>query len=594
MRRLPADYQIKLMIQTLRLIFIAFTLFIATEPFLQSTCFAVPASRLRQNNPELQIPARLRPRVNFWIDIFGKYTKAQVIIHHRRFPQIRFALLDISKETAGVNNVVFDSYKDRALKALLKEVREDIAYLATGEAPKTQQQRNIEQAMRVLGPGVSKYQRIVNDSELVRGQSGISDKTAEAVQRSGRYLPIIEGIFVDEFQLPVELTRLPFVESSFDYRAYSTVAAAGIWQFMPKTALSYMRVGPTLDERLDPIESSRAAAKYLRSAYSRLGTWPLALTSYNHGVAGVLNKVRKFGTADISSLVESNSEPPPFGFASGNFFASYLAAKEIYDNRAKYFPGLQPEPPLQLTMLKLSRAVTVTEIKNKLGVSEDELRSSNYGISDRIWKGMAAIPAGYNLKVPDRFETPLIKAGFGEGTQNFSVDASARIEPLLLAANKIPKQEFSIVEDSTSKIPAQKQVMEVLKGQIPKSAAEKKKSNSHTVKPGDTLYSIARDFGVSVSALKFENKIKGSSVFVGKVLKIPQATSGKVAQADAPTPKKGSRAALVKLYTVKKGDTLGSVAKRMNVSLPKLLSANGISAKKPNIKVGQVLKIPLG
>jgi len=565
---------------------------LVVEFALVTTCLSQPVKQLRQKNPELGIPARLRPRVNFWIDIFGKYTKAQVIIHHRRFPQVRFALLDIARETAGMNDVAFDSYKDRALKALLKAVREDIAYLASGEAAKTLQQRNIEQAMRVFGPGVSKYQRIVNDAELVRGQSGIRDKTAEAVQRAGRYLPIIEEIFVDEFQLPVELTRLPFVESSFDYRAFSSVAAAGIWQFMPKTARSYMRVGPTVDERLDPIESSRAAAKYLRSAYSRLGTWPLALTSYNHGVAGVLGKVRKFGTADISSLIENNSEPPPFGFASGNFFPSYLAAKEIYDNRSEYFPGLKPEPPLRLTMLRLSRAVMVTEIKNKLGVSEDELKSANYGISERIWRGMAAIPAGYNLKVPDRFETPLIRAGFGEGTQNFSVDASARIEPLVLAANRAGKHQTTTIETSNSKLAPQKQVMEALKEQIPKSIAAVKKPDFYTVRAGDTLYSIARDYGVSVPAIKAENKIKGSSVFVGKVLKIPESKAAQSVQAEVP--KKKSKAALVKLYTVKKGDTPGSVAKRMNVSLPKLLSANAISAKKPGIRVGQVLKIPLG
>ena len=549
-----------------------------------SLSFAEPANKFFEKNPELQTPSRLRPRVNFWVDIFGNYSKAQVIIHHRRFPQIRFALLDIEQATAGMNDVAFDSYKDRALKAKLKEVREDIAFLAQGEAPKTAQQRNIESAMRLLGPGLSKYQKIIEDPELVRGQSGIRDKMEEAIQRSGRYLPIMEDTFVNEFELPYELTRLPFVESSFDYKAYSSVAAAGIWQFMPKTARVYMRLSPTVDERLDPIESTRAAAKYLRSAYARLGTWPLALTSYNNGVAGVLSKVRKFGTADISSLVESTEDPPPFGFASTNFFPEFLAAKEVYNRRAEFFPGLKIEPSLQLTMIRLSRAVMVTEIKNKLGVSEEDLRKANYALSERIWNGKAAIPAGYNLKVPDKYETRLIKAGFGESTENFSVDSTARIEPVVVEdsveSNRIPEKTIP----STSGSRESKIIKE-------DNSSLKPKSNSYTVKAGDTLYSIARDFGISVVDLKSVNKIKGSSVFVGKALIIPQEKS-------EPEPLKGvaskpSQGGLVKLYTVKKGDTPGSVAKKMGIPLAKLVAKNGLSVKKPQVKVGQVLTIPL-
>lgn len=80
----------------------------------------------------------------------------------------------------------------------------------------------------------------------------------------------------------------PFIESSFDYSAHSSVGAAGIWQFMPRTARVYkMAVGRYVDERRDPIKATRAAAKYLKTAYDALGSWPLAIVSYNHGVGGV-------------------------------------------------------------------------------------------------------------------------------------------------------------------------------------------------------------------------------------------------------------------------------------------------------------------
>lgn len=539
-------------------------------------------SKALSRNPELQTPTRLRPRVNFWIDIFGRYTKAQVIIHHRRYPQIRFALLDIADETAGMNDVLFDTYKDRALKAKLKEVRDDIALLATGAAPSTNQQRNIETAMRALGPGVAKYKNIIDSPDLVRGQSGIREKTREAIQRSGRYLPIIEDIFVNEFSLPVELSRLPFVESSFDYRAYSSAAAAGIWQFIPRTARSYMRLTSTIDERLDPIEATRAAAKYFRSAYSRLGTWPLALTSYNHGVGGVLNRVRKFGTADISLLIESSAEPPPFGFASANFFPSYLAAKEIYDRRQEFFPGVFPEPSLRIATLRLENATNISEIRRRVGVSEDELRSVNYALSERVWKGQALLPAGYNLKVPEEYGTSLMKAGLGIAGQNFDRPAEQDIQDPKVIAALAKERTFQPTVSAVVKAPVEEKPLESKKVVAEESV---RSLLQYKVKPGDTLYSIARSFGVSVPELKAENDIKGSAVYVGKQLRIP---GKRVATSRKPAPKE----ALTKLYTVKKGDTLASIAKKLSVPLQKLKERNGLNGKKAIIKTGQVLKLP--
>ncbi len=524
--------------------------------------FACPASvQAQQKHPELQVSSRLRPRVNFWIDIFGRYTKAQVVIHHRRFPQIRFALLDVADATAGASAVQFDSYKDRALKAKLKEVREDIDWLASGQATRTQQQKRIEQAMDILGPGLDKYKRIQEDPDLVRGQSGIREKMEEAIIRSGRYLPIMEDIFVNEFNLPVELTRLPFVESSFDYKAYSTVAAAGIWQFMPKTAKTYMRVNSLVDERLDPIESTRAAAKYLKSAYARLGTWPLALTSYNHGVAGVLSKVRKFGTADIATLVENGSSQPPFGFASANFFPSYLAAKEVFDRRHEFFPKLRMEKPLDLVVVKLSKPYRIVDIKKALSVTEEQLRAANYAISSQIWAGRASLPAGYNLKVPAEFEAKIVRARLGSseiqqssGFEDFTKDAKE------LAIKTAQKEAIQKVE---------------------KASAPVKQAKSYTVKAGDTLYSIARVHNVSVEDLQKENQLKNSFVFVGKSIKIPAASA-------TPKPKGGA----VTLYTVKKGDTLSSVSKKFSIPVSELLKINGMTPKKSAIKVGQTIKLP--
>ena len=135
---------------------------------------------------------------------------------------------------------------------------------------------------------------------------------------------------------------LPHVESSFNPRAYSKVGAAGLWQFMRSTGRRYMRIDGAVDDRLDPFRSTEAAAQLLAYNYRVLGTWPLALTAYNHGTAGMRRAKETLGTDDIVRIVR-NYTSRTFGFASRNFYVSFLAALEIDRNPEKYFGSLQKD-----------------------------------------------------------------------------------------------------------------------------------------------------------------------------------------------------------------------------------------------------------
>ena len=154
--------------------------------------------------------------------------------------------------------------------------------------------------------------------------------------------------------MPGELGRVPFVESSFNYDAYSSVGAAGIWQFMPwSTAKLYMRVGSSIDERRDPIISTRAAAKYLEHAYSVLGAWSLAITSYNHGITRLSLKASKtVRTKDVAKIIKEY-DGKAWGFASKNFFAEFLAALEVEKNYKRYFPNLELDRPVYFDEVQL-------------------------------------------------------------------------------------------------------------------------------------------------------------------------------------------------------------------------------------------------
>jgi membrane-bound lytic murein transglycosylase D len=130
---------------------------------------------------------------------------------------------------------------------------------------------------------------------------------ADAIRVSRHYLKAMEVIFRRE-GVPVELTRLPFIESSFDVQAYSKVGAAGIWQFMPSTGRLYnLRINPAFDERRDPLMASEAAARFLKANYEKLGSWPLAITAYNYGPAGLATAVNTLNTADIATIIPTKA-----------------------------------------------------------------------------------------------------------------------------------------------------------------------------------------------------------------------------------------------------------------------------------------------
>ena len=136
--------------------------------------------------------------------------------------------------------------------------------------------------------------------------------------------------------MPKEIAALPHVESSFNPAAYSKVGAAGLWQFMPSTAKRFMRVDSLVDERLDPYSATEAAANLMLYNYRLLGTWPLAVTAYNHGPGGLRRAQEQLGTSDIAVIVK-RYQGATFGFASRNFYVSFLAALEVDRNAEKYF-----------------------------------------------------------------------------------------------------------------------------------------------------------------------------------------------------------------------------------------------------------------
>ena len=147
-----------------------------------------------------------------------------------------------------------------------------------------------------------------------------------------------------------------------------------------------MRVDHVLDERNDPFLATEAAAKLLAYNYSIAGNWPMAITAYNHGLAGVRRAMRRHGdTAYTDILRRYNGRA--FGFASRNFYVAFLAAKEVDQNPERYFPGVTPEPAEQFALFSLDSYMPADELVDALGISEREFRRYNPALQPTIWQG---------------------------------------------------------------------------------------------------------------------------------------------------------------------------------------------------------------
>ena len=493
------------------------------------------------------VDPKLRGRVDFWKDVFSKYGNKQVVVHHREFPQVIFGVLDFSAEAQVMGPIELARHRDRVERETIASMRQQISALIAGEEARTAFQRSFIEKMEQLPAEARSYRRII-DEDLIRTQTGIRERYGQAMMRAWRYLPAMEKIFVEEFGLPKELTRIPFIESSFDYTAYSSVGAAGIWQFMPRTARSHrLLVGRYVDERRDPLKATRAAAEYLRSAYQSLGAWPLAITSYNHGVGGVRSKVRQAGTDNIAEIVEHPTERY-FGFASTNFYPEFLAAVEIFEDHDRYFPEIPVQPPLRVASYPVRAPMSTAHAARQLGLSVEALKEANYALLDPVWKGRAAIPAGYVLQVPVQVNERMVKLETPEPLHSRVVEVAGQYpvgvvrsakradssrktvqaynvpsddvsaSPLPSADDPVSDPSLAVVESSGTKAPI---IRTSSKGSTKRVSQSKPTTVKHKVRSGETLFTIAQRYKCSVTNLKRVNRMKGTRVNAGQILTIP-------------------------------------------------------------------------
>jgi membrane-bound lytic murein transglycosylase D len=353
---------------------------------------------------EFPYPKALRPQVEFWKKIFAVYSRYQSVIHDSETMQI-YRVLDFRRlrDEEGLDDATISQIKQDQTNLEIEMLRLTLAKLQRClEGTESCETLDAdEQKIWDMYKGVDDIERFreAASEDRLRSQTGVRERFQEGVQTSRRYLKAMEEIFRRE-GLPVELTRLPLIESSFNLQATSKVGASGIWQFMPSTGRIYdMRVSDHIDERRDPLIATEAAARFLRDNYERLGSWPLAITAYNHGPGGMANAVSTVGSSDIADIIRSY-RGRAFGFASRNFYPEFLAAIEVEKNAKRHFGTFDEEEAITYDEVYIDHPVSLDPVAEWANTTSEELRSLNPALGSAIHAGDASVPRGYQLRVP--------------------------------------------------------------------------------------------------------------------------------------------------------------------------------------------------
>lgn len=362
------------------------------------------------------VPASMRQRVAFWKDIYSKFTTDQGVLHDiddltRVYTNIDFKPLAKTAESAMT---VRARERSRQVDRVRKEIIERLTRLSKMKSEKdvadAEDRRYIsmftKDSVASLFEAGKKKDLEALKTELkkagtkkrVRFQLGQKDKFILGIYYSGRYLRSMEEVFRQE-KLPIELTRLPFVESSFNILARSRVGASGVWQFMPRTAKPTMMVNRDVDERNDPQTATMSAARLMRSNFEQLRSWPLALTAYNHGAAGMLRAVKKSGSRELPTIIEKY-QSRRFGFASSNFYACFLAALEVERQAKTLFGDVKWSLEYEGRELDIKHPIPWSVVVDFYDGDSQMTELQNPHFTSRVRKKGGMIPKGTFIRVP--------------------------------------------------------------------------------------------------------------------------------------------------------------------------------------------------
>ena len=418
--------------------------------------------------------------------------------------------------------------------------------------------------------------------------------------RSGRYEAMIRRVLKEE-GVPQDLIYLAQAESGFHELALSRAGARGMWQFISSRASGYgLRRNWWEDERLDPEKSTRAAAHHLHDLYQQFGDWYLAMAAYNSGPGTIQHAVKRTGYADFWELYKRDVLPRE----TRNYVPIIVAVTILAKNRAQYgLDHLVPEPPMSYDTVKINYPVDLRLVAECVDVPVATLQDLNpsllrtatpkgaapgsgedfmfdlhlpVGASDKYQAAIAAIPE--NMRIWWRYHRVAAGETLASLARTFRTPADSIAE-----ANNLPEGDLQ---------PDTKLIIPIAAGKLVAGETGdvySKNAVRYRTRRGDTVISVAQNFGVPPEKVRSWNRIHGNSLRAGRTLRVylpltagrEQAWSGGSrhshrhsrggkAQSVAQAGKKGRV-----IHRVRPGETLSSIASEYHTTVSALKRNNG-------------------
>jgi membrane-bound lytic murein transglycosylase D len=434
--------------------------FYAVFPIMMLICSLPAVADTVMDSETFPIYDSIRPNVSFWEKIYTQYSTTQGVIHDKRNLGIIYDVIELKDRNRHGSRKINRS----RVKRVKNRYKQILGKFAQGQKPNGP----AEQRIAALFGARARPVDFRNAMRNLRCQVGQKDQFRQGIIRSGAYLAEMKKIFRAS-GLPEDLVYLPHVESSFNPNAYSKFGAAGMWQFTRSTGKSFMTVSYAVDERRDPIFSTRAAARLLKQNYKKLRNWPMAVTAYNHGVSGMLRAKRRKG--DYETIFKEYRSRI-FKFASRNFYSEFLAARNVARDYQQYFGDLILDRPVQTQEVVLAGYSSLPEIARQLDLKLGVLRNLNLALRNPVIRGQKYVPRGFRLKLPAQ-----------------------------------PDRDWQrVIADLAPKIYKNYQ----------------KRSRIYTVRKGDTAGEIARNHGVDLNDLIAVNNLDTrATIHIDQIIKIP-------------------------------------------------------------------------
>lgn len=415
---------------------------------------------------------------------------------------------------------------------------------------------------------------------------------ARWLKRTGYYAPLIQKILRQE-GVPTDLLYLAMIESGFNLNAYSHAHAAGPWQFIRRTGRLYgLKSGRLVDERRDIVKSTRAAARHLKDLHKLYKDWYLAFAAYNAGAGKVNGAIRRSKTRNYWKMTAGRRRY--LRNETKNYVPKILAAAIITKNYRKYgFSSRIFEKPLNIEPVTVPGATDMTVVAKCAGASTDEILFLNpsmvLGVTPPRQRTTVYVPEGSASNFKKNYskipKSERVQFGFHKVKRRETLSRVARRYGVsvrkLARANKLSTRS-RIRRGTLLVIPKKISASSLFAKHTPSSRTTVAKSSSggtyktYRVRQGDTLGKISKRYGVSVHSLKTWNGLsRRGFIKAGQKLRVSRITKPKPAVKPAPT----AVASTKNVYRVRRGDTLGTIAKRHGVSIASLKRWNKIGSR---------------